>query len=171
MDHRANILNLAAELDALDYFELLQLEPTANDIDTRRAYYRAKRAFHPDRFVLSTDDQLTAAINRIAGRLTEAYTTLSDATRRKHYAERIEGPDRAKYLRFDAEQEEALREQAKKSICTTEKGLAYYNQGLGHINRARYADAITAFQTALMYEPGNPNLEAALADAKTRQRG
>jgi curved DNA-binding protein CbpA len=40
----------AAALDALDYFEVLRIPPTAGAAEVKAAYHRESRAYHPDRY-------------------------------------------------------------------------------------------------------------------------
>ncbi len=77
------------QLDALDYYELLGVEPKAPPKKLRDAYFELSLEFHPDRFFLLQSGEVKQMIYRIYRRLTEAYDVLSDPRRRAAYEEAL----------------------------------------------------------------------------------
>jgi curved DNA-binding protein CbpA len=164
---RQALIALAAALDRHDYFEILKVARDAPDTDIKNAYYKLKRTFHPDRFFNIADDELKDALNVIAKRVTEAYTVLTDPAKRAQYTKAISGPDRASHLRYSEQHEEQRAEAQKAAVATTPNGQKFYQQGLAHMQRGRYRDAVQSFQSALIYEPGNAEIERLKAEAES----
>src|SRR5882672_1813008 len=63
----------------MDFYIILGVERAANVSDIKRAYKRLARRFHPD--INPGDDMAAQQFRQIA----EAYETLSDPDRRRHY--------------------------------------------------------------------------------------
>jgi molecular chaperone DnaJ len=63
----------------MDYYTLLGLSPGASVTDVKRAYRRLSRRYHPG---INPGDREAEALFR---QITEAYETLVDAERRRHY--------------------------------------------------------------------------------------
>ena len=75
---------MADDLDKLDYYSLLEVEPTANVAEVRAAFRRFALKYHPDRHAGSEPAKIERA-TRIYRRGSEALETLVDPTRRKAY--------------------------------------------------------------------------------------
>lgn len=65
------------------YYEILELAPTANDADIRKAYKRLSLKWHPDK-----NNNSTEATNTFK-QISEAYQVLSDETRRQTYDKKL----------------------------------------------------------------------------------
>jgi curved DNA-binding protein CbpA len=63
---------------ATDYYEILQITPSATFSEVHKAYRTLALLYHPDRNAMPGAGAAMAAIN-------EAYTVLSDAARRREY--------------------------------------------------------------------------------------
>ena len=63
----------------MDYYAVLGLAPGATPAEIKRAYRRLSRRYHPG---LNPGDRQAEALFE---RITEAYATLSDPDRRRHY--------------------------------------------------------------------------------------
>lgn len=78
-----------------NYYQLLEIEPTASAAEIRRAYFRLAKIYHPDRQVGQDNDSTEMFLA-----VQEAYDVLSDAKRRLEYDEShaeaaTRGPDAA----------------------------------------------------------------------------
>jgi curved DNA-binding protein CbpA len=162
---------LAAALDQLDYYGILKIPQTATPADIKAAYYRESRAFHPDRYAAVPSDEVRALIGRIYRRVNEAYTVLRDDKKRLRYVADINGPDRARKLRFTEAEEAQVKEEEKKKLeeqlGQTPNGRKFYAAALVELKAERWEPAERALKSALMYEPGNARFKEQLALVQT----
>jgi DnaJ-class molecular chaperone len=137
----------AAEMDRLDYFEVLRLEKAAGAAEVKAAYYRESRAFHPDRF-------------------NEAYTVLRDDARRARYLADVSGPERERKLRFTEVEESQVKQEQKQKLeetfGQTPNGRKFYAAALKEAQGQRWEGAERAIKSALMYEPQNAKFKELL---------
>ena len=163
----------AAALDERDYFEVLGVARDADAATIKAAYYRESRTFHPDRFAAMPSPALRELVGRIYRRVNEAYTVLRDEAKRAKYLADVSGPERARKLRFTAEDEAEVREEQKRrveeQIGATPNGRKFYAAALADMAAERWEAAERALKSALMYEPANPKFKEALAHVE-RQR-
>jgi curved DNA-binding protein CbpA len=69
-------------LNDQNMYEVLGVEPIVTTLDIRRAYYALARKLHPDKF---RDESMKAKAEKVFGRITEAYSTLSKTEPRQKY--------------------------------------------------------------------------------------
>jgi DnaJ-class molecular chaperone len=164
---------LAASIDGLDYFQILNVATTAPGPQIKSSYYQLARALHPDKFFHLDDDDLKAAVNKIYKRVTEAYMVLKDEPKRLKYIKDISGPERAKKLRFTEESEAEQKEQAKAAVkvAKTPKGEQMYNTAMVDLANGRYDAAFKALQSATLFEPANAELKKLLAEVDKKRKG
>ncbi|MBI1948484.1 MAG: DnaJ domain-containing protein [Deltaproteobacteria bacterium] len=164
---------LAATIDGLDYFQVLNLPSSAAGNQVRDSYYALSRALHPDKFFHIADDVTKAAVHKIYKRVTEAYTILKDEKKRIKYVADISGPDRAKKLRFTEESEAEQKEQQKMAtkVAKTPKGEQLYQAALLEMKKGQWDKAYKNIQTATVLESGNAELKALLADLDKKRKG
>jgi hypothetical protein len=70
---------------AADYYEVLDLPPTAEVTEVKETYYKLARRYPPDRFHFQSGTQLHASISSAFAQVTQAYETLTDQKRRSTY--------------------------------------------------------------------------------------
>jgi curved DNA-binding protein CbpA len=169
MDQRfvIEVETLAGALDQLDYFGILKVPQGATPADIKAAYYRESRAYHPDRFAAVPDAAFRELVGRIYRRVNEAYTVLRDDKKRAKYLADVNGPERAKKLRFTEADEAQVKEEQKKKLeeqlGTTPNGRKFYAAALLEIQGQRWEAAHRSLKSALMYEPGNARFKEQLA--------
>jgi DnaJ-class molecular chaperone len=153
--------DLAARIDSLDYYQILNLGYEVTTGDIKRSYYQMARTLHPDKFYTVPDEALKEAIHKIYKRITEAYSILKDETKRRRYTKLVTGPDRAKQLRYDenaeAEEKKEKRENAK--IAKTPQGEKSYQAAVAEIQKGNWDAAYRHIQSALLFESGNDQLK------------
>ncbi|MCK9462645.1 MAG: DnaJ domain-containing protein, partial [Proteobacteria bacterium] len=90
----ADVDRLATEMNGLNYYELLSVEPNADRKEMRAAYFVLSKRYHPDRAFGPRAPELRKKMEVIFVRLTRAYETLADPEQRAAYdayiAEQIE---------------------------------------------------------------------------------
>jgi DnaJ-class molecular chaperone len=166
---------LARILDEFDYYALLGVPRGANGSVVREAYYAQSRRFHPD-VNRHLDDATRRAAERISKRVTEAYSILRDARRRKLYDERLHGttgekqagaaPPAAIRMPLVEAQAEAGRRGTAEQLGQTPNGRRYFALATGDLARGDRAAAQRNLQMAVTFEPGNPHFQAKLAELK-----
>jgi len=82
---RKRILYFYQRLDEQNYYELLQVPADAEVSIIRRAYYKATKRFHPDRYFKRDIGPFREFLSTIFKRLGKAYDVLSDAESRRKY--------------------------------------------------------------------------------------
>ena len=143
----AHVTTLAASLNELDYYALLNLSRDASGDEVKRAYHKAAGIYHPDGH-RQADPRVRECLNTVFKRMSEAYRTLSDFRRRKEYDQALgQGKTRA---------EQAKREQAgpraPDAALKTQAGKKLFRQALEQIKRKDYKGAKTNLQLALGHE-------------------
>jgi curved DNA-binding protein CbpA len=158
------ILALARVIDELDYYQLLHVERGASIREVKQAYYFSSRAFHPD-VNRHLPEELRGALEKIAKRVTEAYSVLRDPRRSKAYLDHLEKGNVRMQL---AEAEAEADRQAKQDQGRTPEGRQYYNLAATDLRRSDYGAAVRNLQTALTFEPDNEFFKTQLKDAKAK---
>jgi len=75
---------------ATNYYEIMELPPTAEANVIKDAYYALARRYHPDRFHLKSGTQLHAELSSAFARITQAYETLTNPNARFTYDQSLE---------------------------------------------------------------------------------
>ena len=156
------LIQLAATIDTLDYYQVLNLPQTCTRCEIQQSYYAMARALHPDKFYHIDDENLRIAIHKIYKRITESYSVLRDDLKRKRYTDDVNGPERATKLRFteESEAQQKQEEREAKEVCKTAQGKKLFAAAQVDIQHSRFDQAFRNLQSALMFEPGNPTLTA-----------
>lgn len=172
-EHWPALKNLAATIDGLDYFQVLNLPDNASGQQIRDAYYGLARALHPDKFFQINDDGTKEAVLKIYKRVVEAYMVLKDEKKRIKYHADVGGPDRARKLRFNEESEAEQKEAAKLAVkvAKTPKGEQLYQTALLDMKKSQWDKAYKSIQAAVMFEPANAELKTLLADLDKKRKG
>lgn len=157
---------VAQLIDELDYFQILKLEPNATPAEIKQAYFRESRAYHPDQFFASSNEEGKRAVARIYKRINEAFVCLRDDRKRAKYVADLSGPDREKKLRYTEQSEEELKRQREEELGKTPQGRKMVQQALLDLDGGRYAQAAQNFRMALMYEKDNAFIKQKLDEAQ-----
>jgi DnaJ-class molecular chaperone len=163
---------LAAGIDGMDYYEILNLPQDCPPADIKITFYAQARSLHPDKFYHLGDDDLKRAVHKIYKRVTEAYNVLRDSQKRRVYTTAINGPDRSRNLRYTeaTEAEQKQQEKAEKEICQNPKAKACLLQAQTKMAAGNWDGAFKDLQTALMFEPGNERLKAMKDDVAEKRK-
>lgn len=164
----AEIKALARILDDLDYYEVLGAPRGAATSALRLAYHEASRRFHPDAS-RHLPSELRGAVERIAKRVTEAYSVLRDPGRRRLYDERLAQGDPKRMALVEA-QAEAGRRVTEERQGRTPNGRRYFTLASNDLARGDLAAAFRNLQTALTFEPDNALFKEKLAETKAKLR-
>jgi curved DNA-binding protein CbpA len=160
---------LARILDEFDYYALLGVPRGANGSVVRQAYYAQSRRFHPDAN-RHLDEDVRTASERIAKRVTEAYSILRDPRRRKVYDERLQAEAAGPRMPLVQVQAEAGRRASQEQHGRTPNGRRYWTIALSDLARGDLVAAARNLQTALTFEPGTALFKQKLAEVKATRR-
>lgn len=164
----AEIRALAGLLDELDYYQLLESKREASTSQLKQSYYDLSRRFHPDANRAQPDD-VRGSVERIAKRLTEAWSVLRDPRRRRAYDQRLgEGAG----IRIQLAEAEAVadKQSIEQRLGTTPNGRRYCTMALADIDRGDLKAAARNFQMALTFEPSNAFFKQKLEELKKQLR-
>ena len=162
----SEIKALARIIGDLDYYQLLHLERNAASGDVRRAYHATSRTFHPDAN-RHLEPELREAVRVIAMRISEAYSVLRDARRRRAYDRRIAESGGVR-MRLAEAQAEGGRGTSELRGPVTPQGRKFHKAALSDTKRGDHSAAARNLQTALTFEPDNELFKQKLAEVKGR---
>ena len=165
---KIEINSIARLLDELDYFQILKVPQNATPEAVKAAYFRESRNYHPDKFYNESPD-ITKKVTAIFKRITEAYKILSDPETRADYTDGINGPNRAKNLRFTHGIDGAGG--VKEDEGQTPMGRKYYQMGKIAMNNLDYKGAKINFQLAAKMEPNNETFKKRIEEVDAIIRG
>jgi DnaJ-class molecular chaperone len=164
----AEIKALAGLLDELDYYALLEASRESSTAEIKRSYYELSRRFHPD-----ANRHLPAdarrAVERVAKRLTEAWSVLRDPRRRRAYDERLAAGGGVRIQLAEA-QAAAGRKSVEERLGSTPNGRRYFTLAHADIDRGDLASAARNLKMALTFEPDNAFFRHKLEEIKKQLR-
>ena len=158
---------LARIIDELDYYQLIHARRGATARELKDAYYETSRTFHPDAN-RHLDPDLREAVERIARRVTEAYSVLRNPRRRAAYDRRLVEGGCPRMQLVEAEAEAQRRSQQEQG--RTPQGRQYHALARADLERGDLAAAARNLQTALAFEPDNRGFQEQLAALRARPR-
>ena len=145
---------------ANNYYEVMELTPTAETSQIKDAYYALARRYHPDRFHLKSGTRLHEKISSAFARITQAYETLTDPSARLAYDQALERSRRfaesapkASEVAPGAHPADTLN--SEKGAAETEPGNAEFSfrEGFGALQQGRISAAITYLAAASRLAP------------------
>ena len=146
--------HLVNQIDRLDYYQILQIDPRASTGEIRQAYHMQSRKFHPDRYFHLPDSLFKDNVYTISKRVAEAYVVLRDAQKRQFYDQQLQ-QSQHRILRYTEQSAQAHKQAKSEEVGKTEAGRRNYRQGLIELKRNSFNAAARSFKTALAYEPDN----------------
>jgi len=155
-------------IDELDYYQLLNVEPTASTAEIRKAFHASSRSFHPDAN-RDLDPSLREQCAQISKRMTEAYCVLRDSRRRKAYDGRLEGGDSLRIQLAEARQSHDEARKAERRGATAQ-GRQFHGKAEAELKAGNLAGAIQNIQMALTFEANNAGFKAMLEELRARKK-
>ncbi len=163
-------------MDELDYYQLLNVEPTASTAEIRKAFHLSSRNFHPDANRELPED-LRGQCGRISKRVTEAYCVLRDSRRRKAYdAQRTgadaEGDNSQGSLRIQLAEAKSAHVEKRRAEArgATAQGRQFHGKAEADLKAGNLEGAIQNLQMAMTFEPANQGFKAMVEELRARQK-
>ena len=162
------IAALSKIMDELDYYQLLNVEPSASTTDIRKAFHVSSRNFHPD---ANRDlvGELRDQCRQISKRVTEAYCVLRDTRRRNAYDARISDGDSLRIQIAEAKNAHDEQRKVERSGATAQ-GRQFHGKAEADLKTGNLTGAIQNIQMALTFEAGNAGFKSMLQELRERQK-
>lgn len=164
----AETKQIAADLDRLDYFQILGCDASASDAELKTRYHQLQKNYHPDAFFGSPDSELRSAVLKISKRVSEAYMVLRDPIKRARYTQDISGPEREIKLRYTEESEQELRRERLRESGKTPQGQKLFKKASDAMKARDWASAERDLRTALIFEPDSELFKRTLEEVRER---
>ncbi|MBI3597905.1 MAG: DnaJ domain-containing protein [Nitrospirae bacterium] len=182
------IREVFAKIDSQNYYQILDLTPSAEKENVKRAYFKLAKRYHPDRYKGDELSEVKKEIEAIFIHLTRAYDTLSADEKRRDYDRSLESSplpqrtDAQSVPDFLARAEAAIAENDLKNAIyfleeairvspkSPEKGAIYlrYGQVLSRVP-GKLREAVDAFRRSGALDSFNaaPHVGLGLAYVRT----
>jgi curved DNA-binding protein CbpA len=143
-------------LTRLTFYELLDVQPDAQDFEIQSAYHKMAGRMHPDRHKAELNAEQYERLNIVYGRITEAYRVLRNRTERDKYGREI--------ARHGTDNIGGDDKTAAKLLSP--KAQRLYRRAQAALRTGDRASALLNLKMALRDSPNSAMLKQALADAK-----
>ncbi|MFK7991172.1 MAG: DnaJ domain-containing protein [Sandaracinaceae bacterium] len=161
-----------SELERLDYYTLLGIEPSVDVHEVKRAFRRFARRYHPDRFAGGDPIKRKRATD-IYRRGSEAYQVLIDPVAREAYHRvlrrgqlrlRTEDRERAWAAAAEAERKENA------APIRLPRAVEMYNRSMSYARAKDFRMAWKVMKKAYEFEPSSELIRKRLAQLEARVR-
>ncbi len=159
---------LSKIMDELDYYQLLNIEPSASTAEIRKAFHISSRNFHPDAN-RELKGETREQCRQISKRITEAYCVLRDTRRRNTYDARVSDGESLRIQLAEAKHAHLEQRKAERTGATPQ-GRQFHGKAEADIKAGNLAGAIQNIQMALTFEAGNIGFKALLDQLRERQK-
>jgi DnaJ-class molecular chaperone len=164
----AEVRALAALVDELDYYQLLEISREAPASAVKRAYHDVTRRLHPDAN-RNLPGPERSSLEGVARRVCEAYQVLRDGRRRKAYDAQLAAGAGGRIQLAEA-QAQAEREALEHHTGRTPNGRRFFNLARSEIERGELSGAQRNLRMALTFEPDNAYFKRKLDEVTAAQR-
>lgn len=162
------IAALAKIMNELDYYQLLNVEPSATSADIRKAFHESSRNFHPDAN-RGLDEEVRSQCISISKRITEAYCVLRDSRRRIAYDAKVAEGNSLRIQIAAARQAHDEQRKAERRGATAQ-GRQFHGKAEADLKAGNLSGAIQNIQMALTFESNNAGFRAMLEELRERQK-
>jgi DnaJ-class molecular chaperone len=165
----AEIKALVKFMDELDYYQILEVPRDAPASAIKQGYYAVSRRYHPDAN-RALRGEARRNLEHVAKRVTEAYSVLHNARRRRAYDGQLAKNHHAVRIRLAEADSQAEKKTLEDHLGTTPNGRRFFSLARGDIGRNDLDSAIRNLQMALTYEPANQFFKQKLKEWKEHPR-
>jgi serine/threonine protein kinase/curved DNA-binding protein CbpA len=160
-----DIVRKHASLESSDYYQILEVNAGASELDIKKGYYAMARKYHPDRHHLPHMRDVQGLLEELFAKVTVAYQDLSDPADRRRY----DGARQQK-ARVEGDAKPAPSGSVEQPYTAPPEVVAerHYQQGLQHFERTEYYDAIQCLRESVRMLPGEPRFHKLLGRALSK---
>jgi len=166
-EFRERVSQMHRQLDRMDYYQVLGVEPAAGAGQIKNAYYARAMEMHPDRFLNLSDERLRTQIYEVFKRISESFKVLGDAALRVEYDQGLR-VDRPRYLRYVRTERKRQGPKDPTAIATTADGRKYVGLALLAERQGNWSAAQMHYSLAVQAEPQNKALKAKLQEIRAK---
>ena len=159
---RADVARLYDRLEAVDYYELIGVDPSDSSKEIKEHYFDLALQYHPDRFMVHDEPQLKHEVYEEYKRLSEAFMVLIDPVSRRHYDAMLETERDKGNLRYQRQEANIIEGVKSTSMATSPLGRRFLYFGLRAEEEGKLRTAISYLKLALKQEPENAELQSKL---------
>jgi curved DNA-binding protein CbpA len=143
---REQIMRKFRDVEAgVDHFKMLEVAPTATSADVKASYFKLAKTFHPDRLATLRLEELRPQVERVFGRISEAFSVIGDDAKRGEYKKILAaGGEEAVRRREEEDQAKAMK------ILGAEE---HFRLGEMALRRSQFDVALEEFRLSI---DGNP---------------
>jgi curved DNA-binding protein CbpA len=161
---RPLVEQLFAALDRVSYYTVLGAIPSSTGAEIQEAFYRRAEMLHPDRFFNLSDLELRNQIYEVYKRVAEAYRVLGNLQARREYDA---GLARGQ-VRLMRQEREGLNLKRPDDGIDHPQAKRFFRLALDALKANDLKGAHLNFGFALSMEPGNPIIQARVAELEQR---
>jgi DnaJ-class molecular chaperone len=153
-------------LDRMNYYQLLNVAPTADIPTIRGSFYQAAAQLHPDRYHGFADGPTKTTLETIYARICEGYRVLTTGPKRAMYDKGLpEGK-----VRFDSTDRESQGPRNPEDALTHPEAKKFFRLATICMGKNDWKGAAMNFNFARTFEPSAKILIDKLAEAQAAQK-
>lgn len=149
-DVKKKITAFLLAMPGKDHYQLLGVPSTATKSETKSAYFRLTKEYHPDTHAAVEMDDMKKALETIFARLTKAYDTIMDDGTRREYDMLL-----ATTLPPQRISRQSVTRGQTMGNAELERAKTQFNLGLGEFRKGNFWGALDSFLWAVRIQPDN----------------
>ncbi|MFT4977177.1 MAG: curved DNA-binding protein CbpA [Myxococcota bacterium] len=152
---KVEIETLHELVDELDYYRLLQLDPSCPQDEIGAAFRRESRRLHPDRLAALQDSALKEKANYIFTAVNEAFRTLKDPAVRLQYDQEVANGGLRISNTALKKADQSRNADDPEQAATNERSEKFWKLAMRSWRDKDYLSCIQNIKFALQFEPDN----------------
>jgi curved DNA-binding protein CbpA len=92
-DGLKSVLDFHERIESLNFYQILDISRSSPSNEVKKSYFKKARKYHPDLFDRNLLTEVREKIADVFDKITKAYHTLSDETKRKEYDQKLESSE------------------------------------------------------------------------------
>lgn len=148
-EQRQRVLRVYNRVLGGNHFQILGVSDNPTEHETRVAYHKMAKEFHPDRFFGRASEEVRGQVEEIFRLATEAYENLNSQEKIAAYIRKLEGEE-------EAPKTDSRIEGVKKIIIAEQ----HFQNGKQYLKEKRFARAAHEFKSAMEISPNEADYVA-----------